>query len=81
VLALLTAYAAFPVLLGGIPALQVPPMGMVAAVYAFTFLAASAGGLARKPPFLFATVLAAACYVIVAVGLRWQVRVWPTFLV
>jgi hypothetical protein len=79
-LAWLAAYTAFPVLLVGIPFMRVPPMGMVVAVYAFTFIAAVGGGPARKPPFAFATALAASCYFIVAVGLGWQVRVWPTFL-
>jgi len=79
-LALLAAHAAFPLLLVGIPALWVPPMGMVVAVYAFTFIAAAAARGPRRHPYLFATALAASCYLIFPVVLEWQLRVWPTFL-
>ena len=71
----------FGVLLGGIPKLGIPPMGLVLAIYGLTFLAALAGEEFKfKEVAGLATVLAIGSYLAFVVLLRLQFPVWPTFI-
>ena len=72
----------FGVLLGGIPKLGIPPMGLVLAIYGLTFLAALAGEEFKVREVAgLATVLAIGSYLAFVVLLRLQFPVWPTFLI
>jgi hypothetical protein len=72
----------FPILLDGIPQWSLPPAGMILAVYAYTYLAGSAWkAFGPGPTLAFATALALLCYLVFALTLRWQVQIWPTFVI
>ena len=78
---ILGANVVFGVLLGGLPSLGVPPMGLIAAIFALVFIASHAGGaFAVKEVTLLATILAVGSYLAFIVLLKLQMPVWPTFI-
>ena len=78
---ILGANLAFGVLLGGLPSMGVPAMGLIIAIYALVFIAAQAGSKhALKSVFALATVLAIGSYVAFIWLLNLQIQVWPTFI-
>jgi hypothetical protein len=77
----LAASLAFGVLLGGLPGLGVPAMGMIVAIYALTIISSLAGEhFNMKEVLILATVLAAGSYVAFVWALKLQIPVWPTFI-
>src|ERR1035437_8952359 len=71
----------FGVLLGGLPSIHLPAMGMVAAIYALTFVAALAGEKFKvKEVAILATILAGASYIGFLLLLQLQFQAWPTFI-
>jgi hypothetical protein len=71
----------FGVLLGGLPSIGLPSMGMIAAIYALTFISSQAGSAPKwKPTLVLASVLAAGSYFTFIVALKLQIQVWPTFI-
>lgn len=71
----------FGILLAGLPALHIPAMGLVVAIYALTFIAALAGDeFKAKEVAVLGTVLAAGSYLAFIVLLKLQFPVWPTFI-
>lgn len=71
----------FGLLLAGLPALHIPALGMIVAIYALTFVASLAGTeFKAKEVALLATVLAAGSYVAFIVLLKLQFPVWPSFI-
>jgi Tripartite tricarboxylate transporter TctB family len=77
----LGANLAFGVLLGGLPAIKFPSFGLIAAIYALTFIASKAGhGFKVRDVFILATVLAVGSYLAFIVLLKLQIPVWPSFL-
>ncbi|MGH6626800.1 MAG: tripartite tricarboxylate transporter TctB family protein [Burkholderiaceae bacterium] len=78
---ILAANFAFGVLLGGLPSIKVPAMGMIVAIYALTIIASLAGERFKlKDVLILATVLAAGSYLAFVVLLKLQFPVWPTFI-
>ena len=78
---IILANLVFGVLLGGIPSLGVPAMGLIAAIYALTIISASAGTQFKLVEVLIlATVLAAGSYFAFVWGLNLQFQVWPSFI-
>jgi hypothetical protein len=72
----------FGVLLGGLPGIGLPPMGMIVAIYALTLIASLAGDQFNlKGVLILATVLAAGSYLAFVVALNLQFPVWPSFIV
>jgi hypothetical protein len=72
----------FGVLLGGLPRIGIPPMGLIVAIYGLTFVAALAGDeFNAREVAVLATVLAIGSYLAFVVLLRLQFPVWPTFIV
>ncbi|HEY3049682.1 MAG TPA: tripartite tricarboxylate transporter TctB family protein [Polaromonas sp.] len=72
---------AFGVLLGGLPSIKLPAMGMIAAIYALTFISSIAEpGWKFKNTFILATVLAVGSYIAFVLVLKLQFAVWPTFI-
>ena len=68
------------VMLGGLPSIRLPALGLVLGIYALTFISALAGDEYRtKEVFVLASVLAAACYVGFVLLLKLQFQVWPAF--
>ena len=78
---ILLANFAFGVLLGGLPSIGLPAMGLIVAIYALTLISSLAGNefnLAKV--IVLATVLAAGSYVAFILALKLQIQVWPTFI-
>lgn len=71
----------FGVLLGGLPSIGLPSMGMVASIYALTFTASLAGEtFSFKEVLVLATVLAVMSYVAFVLLLKLQFPMWPAFI-
>ncbi|MGE0496547.1 MAG: tripartite tricarboxylate transporter TctB family protein [Ramlibacter sp.] len=77
----LAANLLFGVLLGGLPSIGLPAMGMIAAIYGLTIVSSLAGDRFKlKEVLVLATVLAAGSYLAFVVLLKLQFPVWPTFI-
>jgi hypothetical protein len=77
----LGANLAFGVLLGGLPSIGLPAMGLIAAIFALTIIASKAGdSFVWKDVILLALVLSAGSYVAFILLLKLQMPVWPTFI-
>jgi hypothetical protein len=71
----------FGVLLGGLPSIGLPAMGMILAIYGLTFVAALAGDeFNLKEVLVLGTVLALGSYLAFILLLKLQFQVWPTFV-
>ena len=78
---ILAANFAFGILLGGLPSLGIPAMGLIVGIYALTFIASLAGNeFNAKGVFVLATVLAIGSYVAFVWALKLQFPVWPSFI-
>ncbi|MEO7399250.1 MAG: tripartite tricarboxylate transporter TctB family protein [Polaromonas sp.] len=78
---IILANLVFGVLLGGLPSIGLPAMGLIAAIYAVTFISSIAEtGWRVKPTFILATVLAIGSYIAFVVALKLQFQVWPAFI-
>ncbi|VTU13613.1 Tripartite tricarboxylate transporter TctB family protein [Variovorax sp. SRS16] len=77
----LGANLAFGVLLGGLPSIGLPAMGMILAIYALTLISSLAGEQFKlRDVLVLATILAAGSYVAFIWALKLQIQVWPTFI-
>jgi Tripartite tricarboxylate transporter TctB family len=78
---ILGANLAFGVLLGGLPSIKVPAMGLILAIYALTIISSFAGDKVKmKEVLILATILAIGSYLAFIVLLKLQIPVWPTFI-
>ena len=78
---ILGANLIFGVLLGGLPSIKLPSMGLMVAIYALVLIASKAGDNFRlRDVLILATVLAAGSYLAFIVLLKLQMPVWPTFI-
>ncbi len=72
----------FGILLGGVPALGIPAMGLIVATYGVVLVASQAGNQFRiKEVLILATILAALSYLAFIKVLKLQFPVWPSFIV
>ena len=70
----------FGICLGGIPPIGLPSLGLIAGIYALTFIASLAGDEFRyRETFILATVLAILSYLAFIKLLNLQFPVWPAF--
>ena len=77
----LGANLAFGVLLGGLPSVGLPAMGMIIAIYALTIISSMAGAHFKlRDVLVLATILAVGSYVAFIWALKLQIQVWPTFI-
>lgn len=77
----LGANLAFGVLLGGLPSIKVPAMGLIIAIYALTIIASLGGERFKlRDVLILATILSAGSYVAFILALKLQIQVWPTFI-
>ncbi|MDM0033249.1 tripartite tricarboxylate transporter TctB family protein [Variovorax sp. J22P271] len=77
----IAANLAFGVLLGGLPSIGVPAMGMIIAIYALTIISSLAGEHFKlRDVLILSTILAAGSYVAFIWALKLQIQVWPTFI-
>lgn len=78
---IIAANLLFGILLGGLPSIKLPAMGMIAAIYGLTFVSSYAGEKVNlKEVFVLATVLSIGSYLAFVVLLKLQFPVWPTFI-
>ena len=72
---------AFGILLGGLPSVGLPAMGMVIAILALTLISAKAGTeFILKEILILAAILVAGSYVTFILLLKLQIQVWPAFI-
>ncbi len=77
----LLANFVFGVLLGGLPSIGLPAMGMIIAIYALTFISELAGDeFNLKEVVILSTILAIGSYLAFIVLLKLQFQVWPSFI-
>jgi len=80
-LLIIGANLVFGILLGGMPTVGLPALGLVVAIYALVVVAAMAGTkFSLKSALVLATVLAIGSYLTFIIGLSLQFQVWPTFI-
>ena len=78
---IVAANVAFGVLLGGLPSLKIPAMGMVIAIIALTLIAAKAGTeFILKEILILSAILVVGSYVTFILLLKLQIQVWPAFI-
>jgi hypothetical protein len=78
---IVAANLAFGILLGGLPSINLPAMGMVIAIIALTLIAAKAGSEFKlKEILILAAILVAGSYATFILLLKLQIQVWPTFI-
>ena len=71
----------FGILLGGLPSIGLPAMGLIAAIYALVLIAGLAGEQYHiRSSLILATILAVGSYIAFVVLLKLQFQVWPTFI-
>jgi hypothetical protein len=78
---IIAANLVFGVMLGGLPSIGLPAFGLIAGIYALTFIAALGGDEFKfTEVLLLATLLAVMSYLTFIVMLRLQFQVWPAFI-
>ena len=78
---IIAANLLFGILLGGLPSIGLPAMGMIIAIYGLTFVASLAGEEFNwKEVIVLATILAVGSYLAFIMLLKLQFPVWPTFI-
>ena len=71
----------FGILLAGLPKFGVPPMGLIAAIYALVIIASKAGDtFSLKESLILSSVLSVGSYLAFIKLLKLQMPVWPTFI-
>lgn len=71
----------FGVMLGGLPSVGIPAMGMIAGIYALTLVASLAGSEFKlREVLILATILSIGSYLAFVVLLKLQFPVWPAFI-
>ncbi|MFM2240118.1 MAG: hypothetical protein RJA69_1492 [Pseudomonadota bacterium] len=72
---------AFGILLGGLPSIKLPSMGLIVAIYALVLIASKAGDSYKlRDVLILSTILAAGSYLAFIMLLKLQMPVWPTFI-
>lgn len=80
-LCMLVANAAFGLLLAGLPALGLPPMGLVVAVFVLVFVAAlAARDCVLRTALALAVALALGSYLVCIPWLKLQIQAWPAVM-
>jgi len=78
---ILGANLVFGVLLGGLPSIKLPSMGLMVAIYALVVIASKAcDNFKLRDVLILATILAVGSYLAFIVLLKLQMPVWPTFI-
>jgi hypothetical protein len=78
---IIAANVVFGILLVGVPALKIPAMGLIVAIYALVFIASMAEtGWKVSTTLILATVLAIGSYLAFVLALKLQFPVWPAFI-
>lgn len=77
---IIMANLVFGAMIGGLPRLGLPPLGLICGIYALTFIASLAGDEFKlKEVIVLGTVLAVFSYLAFITLLKLQFPVWPVF--
>ena len=78
---IIAANVLFGILLGGLPSMGIPAMGLVAAIFGVTIVASLAGDTFNlKEVLILSVVLSIGSYLAFIMLLKLQFPVWPTFI-
>ena len=78
---IILANVLFGVMLGGLPSIKLPAMGMIAGIYVLTIVASMADGHFKlREVLILATILSIGSYLAFVLLLKLQFPVWPTFI-
>lgn len=78
---ILAANFVFGILLGGLPSIGLPAMGMILGIYALVIISSLAGNeFSLKGVLGLSTILAIGSYLAFVVLLKLQFPVWPSFI-
>jgi hypothetical protein len=78
---IILANLVFGAMIGGLPSIGLPPMGLIAGIYALTLIACLAGdGFSLRDVLVLATILAIFSYLAFIKLLNLQFPVWPAFI-
>lgn len=78
---IISANLVFGACIGGLPAIGLPPLGLIAGIYLLTFIAANGGEEFKfREVLIVASILAIMSYLAFVVLLKLQFPVWPTFI-
>jgi hypothetical protein len=78
---IILANLVFGAMIGGLPSIGLPPLGLVIGIYALTFICSLAGDEFKwKEVLVLATVLALMSYGAFVLLLKLQFPVWPAFI-
>ena len=79
---IILANLVFGAMIGGLPRLGIPPLGLVCGIYALTAIASLAGDEFKlKEVLVLGTVLVVISYLAFIVLLKLQFPVWPAFFI
>ncbi|MGV0960920.1 MAG: tripartite tricarboxylate transporter TctB family protein [Limnohabitans sp.] len=79
---IITANLLFGILLGGLPSVGIPAMGLIAAIFGVTIVSSLAGDTFNlKEVLILSVVLSIGSYLAFIMLLKLQFPVWPTFIV
>ena len=78
---IILANLVFGAMIGGLPSIGLPPMGLIAGIYALTVISCLAGeAFNLKEALVLSTILAALSYGAFIMLLKLQFPVWPAFI-
>jgi len=79
---IIAANVLFGILLGGLPSMGIPAMGLVAAIFGVTIVASLAGDSFKlKEVLILSVILSIGSYLAFIMLLKLQFPVWPSFIV
>ena len=78
---IIAANLLFGVMIGGLPSIGLPPMGLIAGIFALTIVASLAGDSFKlKEVLILSVILSIGSYAAFILLLKLQFPVWPTFI-
>ncbi len=78
---IISANLIFGVMIGGLPSIGLPPMGLIAGIFALTIVASLAGDTFNiKEVLILSVILSIGSYAAFILLLKLQFPVWPTFI-
>jgi len=78
---IIAANLLFGIMIGGLPSIGLPPMGLIAGIFALTIVASLAGdSFNLKEVLVLSVILSVGSYAAFILLLKLQFPVWPTFI-
>ena len=78
---IISANVLFGIMIGGLPSIGLPPMGLIAGIFGLTIVASLAGDSFKlKEVLVLSVILSIGSYAAFILLLKLQFPVWPTFI-